>query len=97
VIPSRALRAVRPAALLSSLSVVLALAALAALLIGWFWVQGRGDWQARVLWAYWLGTPLLTGASLFMARHEMHLKRFNLTLLGVWAAASISLLAVPLL
>src|SRR5690349_16925994 len=90
-------RQVRPAALLSSISVVLALAASLALLIGWVWAHSRGDWQAIVLWGYWLGTPLLTGISLFAARHQLHLKRINLALLGLWGAVSIVLLTIPIL
>jgi hypothetical protein len=94
---SRVDRGARPAVLLSSMAGALAVGAAGALLVGWFWSGSRGDWQAFVLWGYWLGTPFLCGVSLAIAAGWPSLKRANLTLLGLWGAVSLFVLLIPFL
>lgn len=94
---SEGLTDARAAALLATVSAALLGAALAALIIGWFWVGSRGDWQAIALWGYWLGAPVLSATSIATARGNMRLKRVNWALLGVWIAASLLALLLPFL
>ena len=80
----------------------LALVAVGALVVGWFWPSSRGDWQAVVLWTYWLATPVLCGISLALAHSSTSAgwggpKRVNLSLLGLWVAASLYALLFPFL
>ena len=84
---------------------LLALVALAALLVGWVWVQSRGDWQAFALWSYWAGTPVLCGLSLRRVRsltvpkspRDVALKGLTLLLLALWGALSGLVLIWPVL
>ena len=92
----------RAASLLSSMAGALALVAVSALVVGWFWSSSRGDWQAILLWTYWLATPLLCGISLVLAHPSASagwrgLKRVNLSLLGLWVAVSLYALLLPFL
>ena len=87
----------RAATLLALVSAGLLVGALAASIIGWFWVETRGDWQAMALWGYWLGAPALSGISIATSGGHRRLKRLNWSLLGVWAAASLWMLILPFL
>jgi hypothetical protein len=85
------------AALLAIGSAGLLVGALAALIIGWFWVEARGDWQAIALWGYWFGTPALSGIPIAATGANRRSTRLDWALLAVWVAASLLALLVPLL
>lgn len=90
-------RGPRPAVLLTSIAGALAVGAAGALVVGWFWAGSRGDWQAVVIWSYWLATPFLCGISLAIAGGWGSLKRANLSLLGLWVAVSLFAFFIPFL
>jgi hypothetical protein len=90
-------RAPRLAVVLSTTSGILTVAAALALVLGWFWVVARGNWQAYVLWSYLFATPLLSGVSLAITKKWRVVKRLNLSLLGIWGSLALALLVVPFL
>jgi hypothetical protein len=90
-------RAPRLAVMLSATSGILTVAAALALVLGWFWVVARGNWQAYVLWSYLLATPLLSGVALAIAKQWRLVQRLNLSLLGIWGSLALAFLVVPFL
>lgn len=60
----------RLATALTGLSALLASSAIGTVAVGWFWPSARGDWQAVLVWAYWLGAPVSSVSALALAGRE---------------------------
>ena len=80
---------------LTRISAALTIAALTSTLISAFWVGSRGDWQAIVHWAYWLGAPLASGLSFAFPPSNKSTQRSNVALLALWFVISLALLLLP--
>jgi hypothetical protein len=90
------LRDIVPATLLGIAWSVWPWAQPTALLIGGFWARAHGDWQAIVLWIYWVGTPALSSLSLRISQRRHRLRKSaNVSLPGLWLGASLLVLILP--
>jgi len=81
---------------LTRFSASLTVAALITTLLGALWGASRGDWQAIVLWAYWLGSPLASGLAFAFPPQNTATRRTNVALLALWLMLSLALLLLPL-